>query len=179
MASRQSLFWLTILRKREAFHKAFHHFDPHTVARFNDKDITRLLADPGVVRSRAKMENSGEDFATWIWSLVGNIPILNQWTTSSEVRAKTPLSEEISAALKKRGFKFVGPVITYAWMQATGIVNDHATTCFRYRDKMPLTVARGRTGSGLPTIHSEFITATTPLDDLLGLIPSAENCSGR
>ena len=139
------LSWLTILRKREAFRKAFRNFDPKAVARFGEKDIARLLEDPGIVRSRAKieatihgariyrqMEKDGEDFSTWIWNMAGNKPILNQ-SKDGTVPARTPLSEEISAALKKRGFKFVGPVIVYAWMQATGIVNDHAPTCFRYQ----------------------------------------------
>jgi DNA-3-methyladenine glycosylase I len=134
------LSWITILRKREAFRKAFKGFDPHKVSRFTEKDVARLLEDPGIVRSRAKieatiqgarifvtMENKGEDFAKYIWGLAGREPILN----SGPVTAKTPLSEEISKALKKRGFKFVGPVIAYAWMQATGIVNDHSADCFR------------------------------------------------
>jgi DNA-3-methyladenine glycosylase I len=142
------LSWLTILRKRDAFRKAFRNFDPHAVARFTEKDIACLLEEPGIVRSRAKieatihgariytqMEKSGEDFATYIWTMAGGKPIVNRWKVQGEVPAKTPLSEAISAALKKRGFKFVGPVIVYAWMQATGIVNDHATTCFRYNAK--------------------------------------------
>lgn len=134
------LAWITILRKREAFRKAFQSFDPHKVARFTEADVARLLQDPGIVRSRAKieatvngariylaMQNEGEDFAKLIWKLAGGKPIEN----SGPVPASTPLSEEISKALKKRGFKFVGPVITYAWMQAAGIVNDHSADCFR------------------------------------------------
>jgi DNA-3-methyladenine glycosylase I len=134
------LSWLTILRKRDAFRKAFHNFDPKKVARMNEKDITRLLQNEEIIRSRAKIEatingariylamaDAGEDFSTWIWTMAGNKPIQNR----GPIPAKTPLSEEISAALKKRGFKFVGPVIVYAWMQACGIVNDHSPTCFR------------------------------------------------
>jgi len=134
------LSWITILRKREAFRKAFKGFDPHKVARFTEKDIARLLDDPGIVRSRAKieatingariylaMEKNGESFAKYIWKLAGRKPIVN----SGPVLASTPLSEEISKELKKLGFKFVGPVIVYAWMQATGIVNDHSKDCFR------------------------------------------------
>src|SRR5271168_3246655 len=107
------LSWMTILRKRDAFRKAFRNFDPHAVARFTEKDITRLLADAGIVRSRAKieatingariyvaMEKSGEDFATWIWSFTAGKPIVNHVRTSADIPAKTPLSEEISAALK-------------------------------------------------------------------------------
>ncbi len=137
------LSWITILRKREAFRKAFRAFDPQKVARFTEKDIARLLEDPGIVRSRAKIEatingariylamkKEGEDFAEFIWKMAGGKPIVN----SGPVPAKTPLSEEISKELKKRGFKFVGPVIVYAWMQAAGIVNDHSADCFRRKD---------------------------------------------
>jgi DNA-3-methyladenine glycosylase I len=134
------LSWITILRKREAFREAFADFDPAIVAKFTERDIARLLKNEGIVRSRAKieatingarifvdMQKAGEDFSTFIWGLAGNKPIRNK----GPVPAKTPLSEEISATLKKRGFKFVGPVIVYAWMQATGIVNDHSVDCFR------------------------------------------------
>jgi len=134
------LAWIVILRKREAFRKAFKGFDPAAVACFSESDITRLLEDPGIVRSRAKieatihgariylaMQDAGEDFSSFVWKMAGGKPIQN----SGPVVAKTPLSEEISAELKKRGFKFVGPVIVYAWMQAVGIVNDHAPDCFR------------------------------------------------
>lgn len=134
------LSWLTILRKRDAFRKAFHNFEPKKIARMGEADITRLLQNEGIIRSRAKIEatingariylaraDAGEDFSSWIWKIAGNKPIQNR----GPVPTKTPLSEEISAALKKRGFKFVGPVIVYAWMQATGIVNDHSPNCFR------------------------------------------------
>jgi DNA-3-methyladenine glycosylase I len=136
------LAWITILRKRDAFRKAFKGFDPKVVARFGERDVKRLLGDAGIVRSRAKieatignakaylaMEAAGEDFAAFIWTMAGGKPIPH----SGHVPTKTPLSEEISAALKKRGFKFVGPVIVYAWMQATGIVDDHSVDCFRHR----------------------------------------------
>ncbi len=134
------LSWAIILRKRDAFRWAFKNFDPKAVARFKDKEVARLLEDPGIVRSRAKIEatiggaraylamhDAGEDFSSFVWTMAGGKPIQN----SGDVPAKTPLSEEISKALKKRGFKFVGPVIVYAWMQAVGIVNDHAAGCFR------------------------------------------------
>jgi DNA-3-methyladenine glycosylase I len=134
------LSWTVILRKREAFREAFRDFDPELVARFSKADVTRLLEDPGIVRSRAKidatvagariyiaMQAAGEDFSTFVWDLAGRRPIQN----SGHVPSRTPLSEELSKVLKKRGFKFVGPVIVYAWMQATGIVNDHAANCFR------------------------------------------------
>jgi DNA-3-methyladenine glycosylase I len=139
------LSWITVLRKREAFRRAFKNFDPKRVARFNDADVVKLLENPAIIRSRAKieatiggaraylaMEAAGEDFSTFVWNLAGGRPIQN----TGEIPAKTLLSEEISKALKKRGFKFVGPVIVYAWMQATGIVNDHAANCFRRSAKM-------------------------------------------
>jgi DNA-3-methyladenine glycosylase I len=134
------LSWAIILRKREAFRKAFKGFDPRKVARLTETDVARLLEDPGIVRSRSKieatingariylaMQKNGEDFGKYIWKLAGGNPIVN----SGPVPASTPLSEEISKALKKLGFKFVGPVIVYAWMQAAGIVNDHSEDCFR------------------------------------------------
>ncbi|UUO06825.1 DNA-3-methyladenine glycosylase I [Blastopirellula sp. J2-11] len=135
------LSWLTILRKRDAFREAFAGFDPALVARFGKRDINRLLGNAEIVRSRAKIEStiqgariylamqeSGEDFSTFVWKLAGGKPIRN---TTGIVPTKTPLSESISKEFKQRGFKFVGPVIVYAWMQATGIVNDHAADCFR------------------------------------------------
>jgi DNA-3-methyladenine glycosylase I len=134
------LSWTIILRKREAFRRAFKSFDPELVARFGEADVARLLEDPGIVRSRAKieatiagariyiaMQAAGDDFSTFVWDIAGGKPIQN----AGHVPASTPLSEELSKVLKKRGFKFVGPVIVYAWMQATGIVNDHAAGCFR------------------------------------------------
>ncbi len=134
------LSWSIILRKRDAFRKAFKNFDPKKVARFDEHDVARLLQDPGIVRSRAKIEatiagaraylkmkDEGEDFSTFVWNLAGGNPIHNR----GPVPASTPLSEEMSRELKKRGFKFVGPVIVYAWMQAVGIVNDHARDCHR------------------------------------------------
>jgi DNA-3-methyladenine glycosylase I len=140
------LAWITILRKREAFRAAFAGFDPDTVARFGEADRARLLANAAIVRSRAKidaciggaqaflrMRDAGEDFSMFVWGFVDGKPIRNAWTGQGDIPAETPLSREISKALKARGFKFVGPVIVYAWMQAIGMVNDHATTCFRYR----------------------------------------------
>jgi len=137
------LAWITVLRKRESFRKAFKGFEPAKVARFGEKDIERLMADPGIIRARAKieatitgakiycaMEKSGEDFAAYCWSFTGGKPLKGD---GKSVPAFTPLSEQISKDLKKRGFKFVGPTIVYAWMQAVGIVNDHSADCFRRR----------------------------------------------
>jgi DNA-3-methyladenine glycosylase I len=134
------LSWTIILRKREAFRKAFRNFDPVVVAGFGETDVAGLLEDPGIVRSRAKIEatiggaraflamrEAGEDFSGLVWKIAGGKPIRNQ----GDVPSSTPLSEEMSKVLKKRGFKFVGPVIVYAWMQAVGIVNDHVAGCFR------------------------------------------------
>jgi DNA-3-methyladenine glycosylase I len=134
------LSWITILRKREAFRTAFHNFDPSKVARFTEQDICELLQNEGIIRSRAKieatikgarifleMQKSGIDFSEWVWELAGGKPI----QITGPIVASTPLAEKISKELKRRGFKFVGPVIVYAWMQACGIVNDHAADCFR------------------------------------------------
>jgi DNA-3-methyladenine glycosylase I len=135
------LSWRTILRKREAFRQAFAGFDPAKVARFGGKQVDKLLADPGIVRSRAKIEATiaaariycdmqarGEDFADFCWSFTDGKVVRGD---GRSLPASTPLSEEISKELKRRGFKFVGPVIVYAWMQAVGIVDDHAIACFR------------------------------------------------
>ena len=148
------LSWSIILRKREGFRRAFKGFDPEKVARFGEKDIARLMADEGIVRARAKieatiagariyneMEKSGEGFAEWVWGLVGGWPVQDSWDQTgwdrkggegrARIPASTELSERVSKELKKKGFKFVGPVIVYAWMQAAGMVNDHAVKCFR------------------------------------------------
>ena len=134
------LSWITVLRKREAFRAAFCNFDPTKVARFTEKDIARLLQNEGIIRSRAKiaatiegarifleLQRLDNDFSDWVWELAGGKAIQN----TGPVPASSPLSEKISKEFKRRGFKFVGPVIVYAWMQACGIVNDHAGDCFR------------------------------------------------
>ena len=134
------LAWIVVLRKRDAFRAAFSQFDPAKVARYGEREIVRLLEDPGIIRSRAKieatiggarafldMQQAGIDFSDWVWEFAGGKPIQN----TGPVPASTPLAETISKELKRRGFKFVGPVIVYAWMQACGIVNDHASDCFR------------------------------------------------
>jgi len=139
------LAWITVLRKRDAFRKAFKDFDPDKVAKFKEKDVERLLGDAGIIRSRAKIEStikgaqifcemrdSGEDFADYCWSFTDGKVLKGD---GLEFVAKTPLSEAISKDMKKRGFKFVGPTIVYAWMQAVGIVNDHSVDCFR-RDQV-------------------------------------------
>lgn len=139
------LAWITILRKREAFRAAFDGFDPEKVARYGEADRARLMADAGIVRSNAKidaaidgarrfleMRDKGEDFSQFLWDFTGGKAIQNDWENVSQVPAQTPLAVEISKALKGKGFKFTGPVIVYAFMQATGMVNDHVTPCFRH-----------------------------------------------
>jgi DNA-3-methyladenine glycosylase I len=134
------LAWIIVLRKREAFQAAFKGFDPAKVARFGEKDVERLMGDARIIRARAKieatiegakifvkMQDAGVNFAALAWEMVGGRPIQN----SGPVPASTPLSETVSKELKQRGFKFVGPTICYAWMQAAGMVNDHAEDCFR------------------------------------------------
>lgn len=135
------LAWITVLRKREAFRAAFADFDPETVARFGEADVERLLGDAGIIRSRAKIEaaigsaqaylamrDAGEDFADFCWSFTDGDVLVGD---GKALPPKTELSERVSKELKRRGFKFVGPTIVYAWMEATGIVNDHASVCFR------------------------------------------------
>ena len=137
------LAWIIVLRKRDAFRRAFAGFDPEKVARFGEKDIERLMGDAGIIRARAKIEatiggaraylamrDKGEDFATFCWSFTDGRPLVSD---GGQPPAKTALSEQMSKALKARGFKFVGPVIVYAWMQAVGIVDDHMAGCFRRR----------------------------------------------
>jgi DNA-3-methyladenine glycosylase I len=139
------LAWITILRKREAFRAAFANFDPEVVARFGDADRVRLMADAGIIRSNGKidaaingariylaMRDKGEDFSAFLWGIVGGTPIQNHWREVGEVPAQTPLAVEMSKTLKAKGFKFVGPVIVYAFMQAVGMVNDHMVGCFRH-----------------------------------------------
>jgi DNA-3-methyladenine glycosylase I len=139
------LAWITILRKRENFRKAFAQFDPKKVARFQSPEVNRLMKNAGIIRSRPKIdaaignaraylaiEKASGDFSRFVWNFVDGKPIINR---NGNVPASTPLSEMISKELKKRGFKFVGPVGVYAWMQAVGMVDDHAATCFRRKKK--------------------------------------------
>jgi len=139
------LSWITILKKRDAFRAAFADFDPEKVARFGAEDRARLMADAGIIRSNAKidaaisgarlyldMRERGEDFSAFLWAFTDGKPIVNRWSSIGEVPAQTPVAGEMSKALKAKGFKFTGPVIVYAFMQAVGMVNDHVTTCFRH-----------------------------------------------
>ncbi|MGB0367976.1 MAG: DNA-3-methyladenine glycosylase I [Flavobacteriales bacterium] len=141
------LSWITVLRKRENFHLAFDDFDYRKVALYNEEKITSLLANEGIIRNKLKvraavanaqafMEVQKEfgSFQKYIWSFVDGKPIQNNWKSMSEVPPKTELAEKLSKDLKKRGFKFVGPTVIYAHMQATGMVNDHTTDCFRHKE---------------------------------------------
>ncbi|MBN1586280.1 MAG: DNA-3-methyladenine glycosylase I [Candidatus Omnitrophica bacterium] len=141
------LSWLTILKKRENYRKAFHAFDPERVARYSKKDLNRLLADSGIVRNRLKIESAvrnaqgvlaiQEEFGTlsaFLWRYVDSTPIQNAWRSLRELPAQTPESNRMSKDLKKWGFNFVGPTICYAFMQAVGMVNDHTVDCFRYAE---------------------------------------------
>lgn len=146
-AAQAGLSWLTILRKRENYRRAFAGFDPHRMARFTEADRHRLLADAGIVRNRLKIDaaiNNAQAYLrlvdeaggldAYLWGSAGGRPIVNAWARLSDVPPTSPLSERISKDLKQRGFKFVGPTIIYAWLQSVGVVNDHLITCPRYRD---------------------------------------------
>ncbi|MDD5241667.1 MAG: DNA-3-methyladenine glycosylase I [Sulfuricella sp.] len=139
------LSWLTILKKRENYRKAFHGFDCERVASYSQRDVDRLLADPGIVRNRLKIESAirnargvlkiqreYESLDAFLWRYVDGTPIQNAWKSMAELPAQTKESEMMSKDLKKRGFNFIGPTICYAFMQAVGMVNDHMTDCFCY-----------------------------------------------
>lgn len=138
------LSWITILKKRDNFRAAFHGFDPRIIADWGESDVARLLSDPGIIRHRGKIEATITNARAWaeieaqggfdrfLWSYVDGAPIQNRWASQAEVPAETPLSRQVSKDLKKAGFKFCGPTITYAFMEAVGMVNDHLVTCPRH-----------------------------------------------
>ena len=145
--AQSGLSWSTILRKREGYRRAFAGFDAPKVARFTPAKIERLLADPGIVRNRLKVESAVNNAArvlevrrelgsldAYLWSFVGGRPIASRWTSVTQIPASTPGSVAMSKDLKRRGFRFVGPTVCYAFMQATGMVNDHTTSCFRFEE---------------------------------------------
>ena len=145
-SAQAGLSWSTILNKREGYRRAFAEFDPEQVARFTEKRLEKILTDPGIVRNRLKVkaavtnaqlflqvQEECHGFARYLWQFVGGKPIQNQWDAHKQVPATSPESDAASKDLKKRGFKFVGSTIIYAHMQATGLVNDHLVTCFRYQ----------------------------------------------
>ena len=140
------LSWITVLKKRENYRNAFHHFDANKIARFTNKKIETLLQNPGIIRNRLKINSTIENakaflqiqeecnsFSDFIWDFVDGKPIINKWKNIKQVPDKTILSDKMSKELKKRGFKFVGTTICYAFMQAVGMVNDHLVDCFRYK----------------------------------------------
>ncbi len=141
------LSWDTILRKRDHYRLVFDNFDPAIVATYDEDKVTDLLADPGIVRNRLKVraairnataflniQSEMGSFDTYIWGFVGGEPVPNQWRGMQDVPSKTPQAEALSKDLKRRGFTFVGPTICYAFMQATGMVNDHLLDCFRHTE---------------------------------------------
>ena len=141
------LSWSTILRKREGYRRAFADFDAERVARFGQRDVERLLADPGIVRNRLKVESAVANaravlevraahgsLDAYLWTFVGGRPKRNRFRTLSDIPAETEESKAMSKDLKRRGFRFVGPTVCYAFMQATGMTNDHVTSCFRWAE---------------------------------------------
>ena len=150
------LSWITILRKRDNFRAAFEGFAPEKIARFDAAKVEALMADAGIVRNRSKIEatignarawlaiqeSGGENFAEYMWQFVGGAPIVNQRRTMADVPAETPESKAMSKDLKKRGFRFCGPTICYAVMQAVGMVNDHTLDCFRHVEVQAATYAK-------------------------------------
>ncbi|OAN85977.1 DNA-3-methyladenine glycosylase I [Sulfitobacter geojensis] len=150
------LSWITILKKRDNFRAAFEGFDPNVIAGWGEPEVLRLLANDGIIRHRGKIEATITNARAWqkieqrvgfdqfMWDYVGGRPLLNAWPTLAEVPPKTALSERISKDLKKEGFKFCGPTIVYAWMEACGLINDHLTTCPRRQECVAL--ARGSDG---------------------------------
>jgi DNA-3-methyladenine glycosylase I len=141
------LSWDTVLQKREQYRKVFAGFDPAKVAHFDSDKVKQLLGDPGIIRNRLKIastisngqaflkvQKEHDSFDNYIWEFIGGKPIRNKWKAHDRLPAQTPLAVALSKDLLKRGFRFVGPTICYALMQATGLVNDHAVTCFRYRE---------------------------------------------
>ncbi len=151
------LNWMTILRKRDNFRRAFEDFDPVRVAQFDEAKVQELLQNPGIVRNRGKIESAIANarallevqsefgsFDAYIWGFVGGQPIHNRWSSLSELPAQTAESQALSKDLKNRGFSFVGPTICYAFMQAVGMVNDHTMDCFRYEELRAARLASGK-----------------------------------
>ena len=141
------LSWLTILKKRANYRNAFHGFEAARIARYDQAEIDRLMQEAGIVRNRLKIESAIKNarvflkiqeeygtFADYLWQYVDGTPVINSWRQHNDLPAHTPLSDRLSKALKRRGFKFVGSTICYAFMQSIGMVNDHTTDCFRYAE---------------------------------------------
>jgi len=146
-SAQAGLSWLTILKKRENYREAYHNFDPALIANFREKEVGQLIENPGLIRNQRKIRASINNarrfieiqeefgsFCNYLWGFIDHKPIVNSWKKLEEVPSQTPLSEEISNDMRKRGFQFVGPTIIYAHLQATGLVNDHLTGCFRHQE---------------------------------------------
>ena len=146
-SAQAGLSWVTILKRRDGYRRAFCEFDPGAVANLGSADLERLLADPGIIRNRKKVESAISNarafleiqrcfgsFDTYIWGFVEGVPLVNNWGADSQIPAETALSKAVSGDLRRRGFSFLGPVVCYAHLQATGLVMDHVTSCFRYAD---------------------------------------------
>jgi DNA-3-methyladenine glycosylase I len=146
-SAQAGLSWVTILKRRDGYRNAFCGFDPEAVAGLGSTDVERLLRDPGIIRNRRKVESAIGNarafldirrefgsFDSYIWGFVSGVPIVNAWDDMSQIPAETPLSRQVSADLRRRGFTFLGPVVCYAHLQATGLVMDHVTACFRWRE---------------------------------------------
>lgn len=141
------LSWITVLKKRENYRQSFYQFKPEKIIRYSEKKIESLMENPGIIRNRLKinsiiqnarayleLQEAGIDFSEYLWNFVDDKPIINSWKTHAQIPSKSPLSDQLSKDLKKRGFKFVGSTICYAFLQAAGLINDHTTHCFRYKD---------------------------------------------
>ncbi len=144
-SAQAGLSWLTVLRKRENYRRLYDEFDPEKVARYGEEKIRELMSDSGIIRNRKKIEASINNavrfleirdefgsFSDYLWGFTGGVPVINAWEELSEIPASTELSVTVSRDLKKRGFRFMGPIIVYSHLQATGVVNDHLVSCFRY-----------------------------------------------
>ena len=150
-SAQAGLSWLTVLRKRENYRRLYDGFDPEKVALYGEEKIRELMSDSGIIRNRKKIEASINNaarfleiqkefgsFSDYLWGFTGGVPVTNAWEELSEIPASTELSVTVSRDLKKRGFRFMGPTIVYAHLQATGVVNDHLVSCFRYEEILGL-----------------------------------------
>lgn len=150
-SAQAGLSWLTVLRKRENYRRLYDGFDPEKVARYGEEKIQELMSDSGIIRNRKKIEASINNaarfleirdefgsFSDYLWGFTGGVPVINAWEELSEIPASTELSVTVSRDLKKRGFRFMGPIIVYSHLQATGLVNDHLVSCFRYEEILGL-----------------------------------------
>ena len=150
-SAQAGLSWLTVLRKRENYRRLYDGFDPEKVARYGEEKIQKLMSDSGIIRNRKKIEASINNaarfleirdefgsFSDYLWGFTGGVPVINAWEELSEIPASTELSVTVSRDLKKRGFRFMGPIIVYSHLQATGLVNDHLVSCFRYEEILGL-----------------------------------------